>query len=30
MVPGQGAKDIDWDSHWGNLSFNLTPADALR
>jgi Domain of unknown function (DUF4198) len=25
MVPGQGAKDIDWDSHWGNLSFNLSP-----
>jgi Domain of unknown function (DUF4198) len=27
MVPGIGVKDIDWDSHWGNLSFNL-PAPA--
>jgi uncharacterized GH25 family protein len=25
MVPSKGAKDIDWDSHWGNLSFNLSP-----
>jgi Domain of unknown function (DUF4198) len=23
MVPTKGVKDIDWDSHWGNLSFHL-------
>lgn len=30
MVPAKGAKDIDWDSLWGNLSFNLTTAEPLR
>jgi hypothetical protein len=30
MVPTSGVKDIDWDSHWGNLSFNLLPAAASR
>lgn len=30
MVPVKGAKDIDWDSLWGNLSFKLAPAEPLR
>jgi hypothetical protein len=30
MVPSSGVKDIDWDSHWGNLSFNLLPAALNR
>jgi uncharacterized GH25 family protein len=30
MVSSSGVKDIDWDSHWGNLSFNLLPAAAAR
>lgn len=30
MVPSTGVKDTDWDSHWGNLSFNLSPAAAAR
>jgi uncharacterized GH25 family protein len=29
MVPTKGVKDIDWDSYWGNLTFNLSaPAEA--
>lgn len=23
MIPASGVKDIDWDSHWGNLTFEL-------
>ncbi len=30
MVPTVGAKDLDWDSLWGNLSFNLAPAAGGR
>ena len=30
MVPAKGAKDIDWDSLWGNLSFTLSPPAAMR
>ena len=30
MVPAVGAKDLDWDSLWGNLSFNLAPAAEAR
>jgi uncharacterized GH25 family protein len=30
MVPSSGVKDIDWDSHWGNLSFNVSPTVAAR
>ena len=30
MVPTKGVKDIDWDSHWGNLSFNLSAPAATR
>jgi hypothetical protein len=30
MVPTRGVKDVDWDSHWGNLSFHLLPAAASR
>jgi hypothetical protein len=30
MVPSKGVKDIDWDSHWGNLSFSLLPPAAIR
>jgi Domain of unknown function (DUF4198) len=30
MVPSSGVKDIDWDSHWGNLSFHLPPAMFTR
>ena len=26
MVPAKGAKNIDWDSLWGNLSFVVQPA----
>ena len=29
MVPVKGAKDIDWDSLWGNLSFKLAAAEPL-
>lgn len=25
MIPVVGVKDIDWDSLWGNLTFNLAP-----
>ena len=30
MVPAEGAKDLDWDSLWGNLSFNLAPLTEAR
>ena len=30
MVPATGAKDLDWDSLWGNLSFKLETAGPLR
>ena len=30
MVPATGAKDLDWDSLWGNLSFKLTATEPLR
>ena len=30
MVPVKGAKDIDWDSLWGNLSFKLAATEPLR
>ncbi len=30
MVPVKGANDIDWDSLWGNLSFNLAAVEPLR
>lgn len=30
MVPTSGVKNIDWDSHWGNLSFSLSPAAVTR
>lgn len=30
MVPAKGEKDIDWDSLWGNLSFNLANVESLR
>ena len=30
MVPVKGAQDIDWDSLWGNLSFNLATAGPRR
>ena len=30
MVPVKGAKDIDWDSLWGNLSFKLAATESLR
>jgi uncharacterized GH25 family protein len=30
MVPARGVKEIDWDSHWGNLSFHLSPPAAVR
>lgn len=25
MIPAQGAKDVDWDSLWSNLSFEIQP-----
>jgi hypothetical protein len=25
MIPATGSKDIDWDSFWGNLTFELPP-----
>ena len=30
MVAAKGEKDIDWDSLWGNLSFNLANVEPLR
>ena len=30
MVAVKGAKDIDWDSLWGNLSFKLVAAEQVR
>ena len=30
MVPAKGASDIDWDSLWGNLSFNLATVEPRR